>query len=80
MHRCAYDATGEKQWHDLAKKRFEVVGQNGVVVRSAESAPPLHHHPPLKLLLQTVTDGDNKVNVIGGGGVGVGGDGGGSCR
>lgn len=40
MHRCAYDATGEKQWHDLANKRFEVVGQNGVVRRSTESAPP----------------------------------------
>ncbi|CBJ32767.1 conserved unknown protein [Ectocarpus siliculosus] len=40
MHRCAYDATGEKQWHDLASKRFEVVGQNGVIVRSTESAPP----------------------------------------
>lgn len=40
MHRCAYDSTGEKQWHDLASKRFEVVGQNGVIVRSTESAPP----------------------------------------
>lgn len=40
MHRCAYDATGEKQWHDLASKTFEVVGQNGVVIRSTESAPP----------------------------------------
>lgn len=40
MHRCAYDVTGEKQWHDLANKRFEVVGQNGAIVRSTESAPP----------------------------------------
>ncbi|CAM9198949.1 unnamed protein product [Ectocarpus sp. 4 AP-2014] len=40
MHRCAYDATGERQWHDLASKRFQVVGQNGVIVRSTESAPP----------------------------------------
>lgn len=39
MHRCAYDATGQKQWHDLANKNFEVVGQNGVVTRSTESAP-----------------------------------------
>lgn len=40
MHRCAYDATGERHWHDLVNKRFEVVGQNGVVVRSTASAPP----------------------------------------
>lgn len=40
MHHCAYDATGDKQWHDLANKRFEVVGHNGMTVRSTESAPP----------------------------------------
>ncbi|CAM9788747.1 unnamed protein product, partial [Scytosiphon promiscuus] len=40
MHRCAYDATGERHWHDLANKRFEVSGQNGVKVRSTASAPP----------------------------------------
>ncbi|CAM9155135.1 unnamed protein product, partial [Hapterophycus canaliculatus] len=40
MHRCAYDATCERHWHDLANKRFEVVGHNGVVVRSTASAPP----------------------------------------
>lgn len=39
MHHCAYDATGEKQWHDLRTKRFEIVSQNGVVIRSTESAP-----------------------------------------
>ena len=39
MHRCAYDASGDKQWHDLANKQFEVVGQNGVAIRSSESAP-----------------------------------------
>lgn len=40
MHRCAYDATGEKQWHDLANKRYEVVGHNGIILRDTESAPP----------------------------------------
>lgn len=39
MHRCAYDVTGEKHWHNLKTKRFEIVGRNGVLVRSSESAP-----------------------------------------
>lgn len=48
MHRCAYDATGEKQWHDLRTKRFEVVGQNGVILRSTESAPESASTPLLQ--------------------------------
>lgn len=74
MHRCAYDVTGEKQWHDLANKQFEVVGQNGAVLRSSESAPPAPvparpttSTPPL-LLLPTSPDNLSLTAAIGGGG------------
>lgn len=52
MHRCLYDATGEKQWHDLTNKRFEVADQNGVgiVSRGTESAPPPPTSAPSLLL------------------------------
>lgn len=82
MHRCAYDVTGEKQWHDLANKRFEVVGQNGAVVRSTESAPPAPApapaHPinvanissttPPLLLLPTSPDHTRLDTAVGAGG------------
>lgn len=54
MHRCAYDATGEQQWHELGNKRFTIVGHNGVTVRSTESAP---------LPDTTGSDGRTNVNV-----------------
>lgn len=85
MHRCAYDVTGEKQWHDLANKRFEVVGQNGAVLRSTESAPPapVPAHPaainssstPPLLLLPTSPDNTPLETAVGR----SGGDGGGGC-
>ena len=80
MHRCAYDVTGEKQWHDLANKRFEVVGQNGAVLRSTESAPPAPAPARLTtnnsrspLLLPTSPDNTPLGTAVGG--TGGGGDG-----
>lgn len=81
MHRCAYDVTGEKQWHDLANKRFEVVGQNGAVLRSTESAPPApapaparpttnNSRSPPMLLLPTSPDSTPLGTAVGGSGGG----------
>ena len=69
MHRCLYDATGEKQWHDLANKRFQLADQNGVgvgvcvgarvgvgvVSRGTESVPPPPRSAPSLLLLPPPT-------------------------